>query len=151
MRGARISLLIVLLAWSQVADAALRCTISATNMDFGLYSPLDVGAHTITSTVTAVCRGGRGPLRFQLSPGFSGDASARFLVNAGSILNYNIYVDTARTQIWGDGTGGTSEALRIQSRNGRMVHDVTAYGSIPPGQNAAPGIYTDNIIITVIF
>jgi len=151
VRGARLLSCAVLLLVSNGAHAALKCTISATDMDFGLYSPLNPAPHNITSTVTAICRGGLGLLRFRLSPGNSGDATNRQLVSAGGALNYNIYTNTARTQIWGDGAGGTSEVFRIQFRRGRTTHNVTAYGSIPGGQNAATGIYTDNIVITVIF
>ncbi len=133
------------------ADAVLRCKVSATPINFGVYLPLDPSPLDSVGTVTALCQGGLGIIRFHLSPGNSGDAANRFLVNGAYPLSYNIFVDPARTRIWGDGTGGTSEAVREQTRRGRMRHEVTAYGRIPTRQNAAPGPYVDDIVVTVIF
>lgn len=43
-----------------------------------------------------------------LSTGISGTYAARTMVSGPNTLTYNMYVDTARTQIWGDGSPGTS-------------------------------------------
>jgi spore coat protein U-like protein len=148
---ARTALLLVLALAAGTADAALRCRVSTVPMDFGVYSPLDASPLDTVGTVSARCQGGTGLIRFHLSPGNSGDAGARLLFNGTSQLPYNIYLDAPRTRIWGDGTGGTSEALRIQTRRGRTEHSVTAYGRIPAGQDAAAGAYSDDIVVTVIF
>jgi spore coat protein U-like protein len=148
---ARTATVLALVLATGTADAALRCRVSTVPMDFGVYSPLAASPLDGIGTVTARCQGGTGVIRFHLSPGNSGNAGGRLLINGTSQLPYNIYVDAPRTRIWGDGTGGTSEAVRIQTRRGRTEHDVTAYGRIPPGQDATPGAYSDDIVVTVIF
>src|SRR6266487_1298814 len=50
----------------------------------------------------------------------------RKMVNAGTLLNYNLYTDAARTTVWGDGTGGTVTVSG--SSNGSTTH--TVYGRI---------------------
>lgn len=144
-------LAIVLGGAAGTAQAALRCKVTATSLDFGIYSPLDDAPTDSAGTVTARCQGGLGIIRFQLGPGSSGDPAARLLQGIGSALGYNIYLNPARTRVWGDGSGGSFEAVRQQTRRGRMEHDVTAYGRIAPGQNAAPGMYADDIVVTVLF
>ncbi len=148
---ARVLALLCLLLMAGTANAALRCRINTVPMDFGAYSPLAAAPNDTIGTVTARCQGGTGLITFHLSPGNSGDAGARLLFNGPSQLPYNIYMDAPRTRIWGDGTGGTSEASRIQNRRGRMEHSVTAYGRIPAGQDATVGLYSDDIVVTVIF
>jgi spore coat protein U-like protein len=148
---ARVLALLVLLSVTGTADAALRCRVNTVPMAFGVYSPLAAGPLDTTGTVTARCQGGTGLIRFQLSAGNSGNAGARLLFNGSTQLPYNIYLDAPRTRIWGDGSGGTSDAVRIQTRRGRTEHSVTAYGRIPAGQDATVGLYSDDIVVTVIF
>jgi spore coat protein U-like protein len=147
----RILALLLLVLGADAAHAALKCKVAATSLDFGLYSPLAAGPLDTAGTVTAQCQGGLGIVRFQLSAGSSGDGTNRLMQGPGGTLGYNIYLNSARTEIWGDGSAGTREALRQQTRRGRMEHEVTAYGRMPPGQDAAPGFYTDDIVVTVIF
>jgi spore coat protein U-like protein len=147
----RVLALLLLAFGADAAHAALRCKVAATSLDFGLYSPLAAGPLDTAGTVTAQCQGGLGFIRFQLSAGSSGDAASRLMQGPPGTLDYNIYLNSARTEIWGDGSAGTREAIRQQTRRGRMEHTVTAYGRMPPGQNAAPGFYTDDIVVTVIF
>lgn len=67
-------------------------------------------------------------------------------------LSYNLYTNSSRTTIWGDGTGGTS----IISRNfilgllGSITLTNNVYGRLPAGQTtAAVGSYGDTITVTV--
>jgi spore coat protein U-like protein len=131
--------------------AALNCKVGVTSMDFGVYSGLAAAPTESTGTVTARCQGGRGIIRFQLSPGHSGDAANRYMMSPTDALRYDICTNPARTQIWGDGNGGTYEVFREQTRRGRQIHTVTAYGRIFTGQGVAPGLYSDDIVVTVIF
>jgi len=64
-------------------------------------------------------------------------------------LNYNLFLDAGLTQIWGDGTGGTS-FYSATALNGVRV-TVTVFGSIPAGQETRVGTYTDAIRATINF
>ena len=62
-------------------------------------------------------------------------------------LLYNLYRDTARTEIWGNGSGNTFTYLRNVNRNKPRAE--TVYGRIPPLQNVSAGSYTDTLTVTI--
>jgi spore coat protein U-like protein len=72
----------------------------------------------------------------------------RLMRNGASQFSYNLFLDAARTTIWGDGTGGT---LRYGATNPPNVIDLTIYGRIPALQDLPLGSYTDTIVVTVNF
>jgi spore coat protein U-like protein len=67
-------------------------------------------------------------------------------------LAYQLYVDAARTQIWGDGTSGTSPitgTLTVAS-NGSVTQSFYVYGRVAGGQNSAEaGSYLDTLVVTL--
>jgi spore coat protein U-like protein len=68
-------------------------------------------------------------------------------------LSYNLYLNTAHTQIWGDGTRGTSTistTLTVTRRRPAQARQ-TVYGMIPSGQDVAAGSYSDTIVVTVSY
>ena len=75
----------------------------------------------------------------------------REMKSGASLLRYNVYSDSARTQIWGNGTGGSStvsDRFTISSSPTRRVY--TIYGRIPNGQQLAQvGSYLDSISVLV--
>ena len=71
------------------------------------------------------------------------------MVSGAEKLNYNLYLDAARTSTWGDATAATSWFMESNA-TGKPV-TLTVFGRIPPGQDVAAGIYTDTIIVTIQF
>jgi spore coat protein U-like protein len=70
----------------------------------------------------------------------------------GGVLNYNLYVDPARTLVWGDGTGATATVSGVREVKGRPVFfDYAVYGRVFADQAPPPGSYTDTILVTVLF
>jgi len=72
--------------------------------------------------------------------------------SAGSdVLNYNIYTDPARTTVFGDGTGGTSDIRprRPPGPPANWSQTIITYGRIPPGQDVTVGTYSDTLSVTV--
>ncbi len=65
-------------------------------------------------------------------------------------LNYNLYLDAARTTIWGDGTGGTQVYSNANPPNNTNV-TVTIYGRIPASQDVSAGSYTNTVTATINF
>lgn len=134
--------------------AAVSCTISATAVAFGNY---DVYAATPTNSngsVTYHCLGypsppGSGPVTIFLNKGSSATFTPRFMHNGANHLNYNLYLDAGLTQIWGDGTGGTTFYSATAINDSRVT--VTVFGSIPAAQDAHVGAYTDTIKATINF
>lgn len=150
-------LILCLLGFAVPAQAS--CTVSSPTLPFGVYDPLAVTPLDMTATLTVTCGGIGGLLgvlvsyTVSASTGNSGSFASRHLVNATETLNYNVFLNAARTQIWGDGTGGTFliSGSMLLSLLISQTHTHTLYGRIPAGQNPAWGNYSDTLILTVTF
>jgi len=70
---------------------------------------------------------------------------------AGQMLNYNLYLDTARVLVWGDGTGATQIVSGTAGGAANLPLDMPIYGRIASGQFGSVGVYNDQITVTVIW
>jgi spore coat protein U-like protein len=71
---------------------------------------------------------------------------------ATATLDYQLYVNTARTTVWGDGTGGTATVQDGYLLGvGSETRSYPVLGRIPGGQNVPVGSYADSIVVTVDF
>ena len=132
---------------------ARACTISSAGVAFGAYDPQSAGAEDSAGTVRADCHPSVSAPIVALSTGQSGTFAARTMTSGPYTLSYNIYSDSGRTIIWGDGTGG---AVTVTMTGGSVSGGVrrftgTMYGRIPAGQNVGAGSYLDTIILTITF
>src|SRR5207248_337340 len=131
------AILICALAVSSAARAATTCTIDATTaVDFNTYDYTSATPNDSTGTITCTCRGAGGLFgggaAVTLSQGSSGTYSQRTMLSGANVLAYNLYVDAARTQVWGDFTGGTSGQFAAPRTPNQQL---SIYGRIPTGQN----------------
>ncbi len=141
------------------AFAAITCTFSSVpGVAFGLYDDSSSAATDITSYVDVLCSRNGGPpnVTLEVSIGNSantGQISTRALKNAASavLLNYNLYRDTARSQVWGATPGvdtGSTTLTGISNSSSRSTR-INIYGRITALQNATVGNYADALSITV--
>jgi len=144
------TLLLLTMLWLPKASGD-NCNVSATNLAFGSFSPLTGSTVDSTGTITVTCNKAI-PYTIGLSPGGSGTYSPRSMTNGGNQLAYNLYSDAGYSQVWGNGTGGSSLVsgsipLRFDFTN----H--TVYGRIPLStqRSAVVGSYSDSIIVTVTY
>ncbi len=153
-------LLIGLLFGSRAqAAATANCTVMASPVAFGVYNPLSTVGTASTGTLKIVCTAsGSGTITVTVeatfSTGLSGNYATRTMLSGSNTLNYNIYWDTAHTQIMGNGTGGSYSGyagpITIIAGNFAQVNG-TMYGYIPPLQDAVPGAYTDVLTLTITY
>lgn len=132
---------------------AVACTITAPGIAFGAYDPRSAAPDNGTGTITAVCPTSVTAPVVQLSPGTSGTFTARRMVSGAWALNYNLYSDSARTAVWGDGTGGTA-AVTLSGGvviRGQQRFTRTVYGRIAARQNVGAGSYGDTVFMTIVF
>jgi len=122
------------------------CSLSGTTLNFGTYSsgqqtPLDAeGDITYTSCP-------EGLLTIALDGGGGGNVNARRLsAGNGDTLAYQLYRNSARSQIWG--TGSEAQQINLLAPNSGTV---TVYGRIPGGAEVRAGAYTDTVNITMTF
>lgn len=145
---------------SACVNAAMDCSVSTSGVGFGEYDPLlatpDDSSANVAVTCTRVILVDPFNISYtlSLSRGSSGTYSPRRM-NAGTArLDYNLYRDAARAQVWGDGTNatgtvaGTASFVWFQTS---QTNNHTVYGRVPGQQNAMPGAFTDTIILTITF
>ena len=149
MRLAAPALLVAVLACPGMASAVV-CHVRATPVNFGTYSPGDPAPLDVTGEVEVRCQGTAGSFATTLATGNSGTFAQRQMVSGTSVLLYNLFVDAARTLVWGDGTGG-SQRVGGLPRPGRLVFNFPVYGRVFARQGVGTGMYTDDILVTVEF
>jgi len=129
---------------------AHNCSVNASALDFGIYDTESPAPLDVTGNIQARCSGNVFFAVIRLSPGSSGDALNREMVSTNGVLAYNLFTNSSRTRIWGDGTGGTGLVWRIPF-GGQRRWDIPVYGRVFAGQDPWPGSYADNIVVTVTF
>jgi spore coat protein U-like protein len=139
-----------LLSASSASAQSPSCTISVTSVAFGNYNVFTTTADDSTGTITYRCNSTAANISISLSDGSSSTFSPRTLRKGSEILQYNLYRNAARTQIWGDGTGGTSVYTRANPPNNSNVN-LTIYGRIPAQQDVSAGSYTDTVSAVINF
>ena len=133
------------------ATVPTSCTISSTPMSFGNYSSGSATVVTSTSTLSANCAL-LTSYTISLSKGAASSFSPRTMTMSSGgttyMLDYNLYTTVTDTNIWGDGTSGTSTVSGVGTG---LTQSITVYGSIPAGQSVAVGSYSDSIVATITF
>ena len=130
-------------AWGQ------ECSVSAIPVSFGQYISLDASSVYSQGSIRVTCSIGTGfVVRLDAGENSGGNFFPRRLrsTTAGMELDYNLFRDSAHTQVWGDGTSSTY----IGSRVGTGLDDhLTVYGMLFGAQNVSGGLYRDSISVTV--
>jgi spore coat protein U-like protein len=136
------------------ASAVAVCSVSSTGEAFGTYDTLTAANKDVVGTISVTCTGTIGdPVNYSiaLSPG-AGSFGARTMQAGAAQLSYNLYSDGALTQIWGDGTGGTSTVSDSYSLAAASVtRQYTVYGRIPGQNGPVAGSYADTLVITLTY
>jgi spore coat protein U-like protein len=141
------------MALSTAASAA--CDVGVTSLPFGAYNPANASPTDASGTVTVTCTALVAiglSWTITMSTGTSGSYSPRVLTNGASTLSYNIYTNSTRTTVWGDGTASTSavsDSTLLQI--GTNVRSYTMYGRIPALQDVRAGAYSDAIVVTITY
>jgi spore coat protein U-like protein len=127
--------------------------VSATNLAFGIYSPGSPSPTDSNSTVNVSCANANDRLpsfTVSLSGGGAGSFNPRKMSFGTALLSYNMYTTSAYTNIWGDGTSGTSTQSYNANQNQNQI-SFTDYGQVPSTQFVTAGNYTDSITVTVTY
>ncbi len=152
----------MLCAFAGTAHAVADCSIAAVSVNFGTYDPFATSPDDSVGTVTLTCRhvsGGAERINYtvMLANGLYGTSPTTRRMGAGTgRLGYNVFRDPARTQVWGNGTGGTviaSGSMTVGPGVGNGTQTVThsVYGRIPQLQDAVPGTYNDTMVLTLTY
>src|SRR5262245_12966363 len=125
-------------------------------MGFGAYNDSSaVDTDTATSVVVRCTRllgTNNANVVLQLGPSArSGTIATRQMASGANRMNYNLYRDAGRTQIWGQTSGVDTVTLNTGNISNGGSNDVTftIFGRIPALQNVAAGAYSDSVQMTV--
>ena len=132
---------------------AINCRVTLVAMNFGIYTPLTTTHVDVMGQIDLRCQAQSGSFTVTISAGTSGDHTARTMLSATSdILNYNLYRDASRTQIWGDGSPPTFVVSGVRPNRGRpTTYNYPIYGRVFANQAPNAGIYNDDPLVTVLF
>lgn len=154
MHAMSLAVAIVAFAASPVpARAQLVCSVSSTGVQFGPYVASSRVPDQATGSITVTCPGSSAA-RVAYSIGLvgtSGPAAAQEMRSAAHRLIYQLYRDPARSEPWTDVAGETVSFAANLAAGRASVEHFTVYGRIPPGQEAPPGTYQDQIVVTLTY
>lgn len=135
------------LAIINVAQA--NCLFNVGNLGFGNYqSPYQYTDVLSSSLISLSCDSYStgNTLTIKMYQGQS-PTFDRYLSSGKEQLYYNLYLDSSRSSVWGDGTNGTVVYnTTIQTKN-----DINIFSKVYKNQNVAPGNYQDNIVFEMNF
>lgn len=135
---------------------ALSCAAAVPTLAFGTYNVFAASPLNSGGTVTVTCSSLLSifvSFDVTLSAGSSGDHSARRMTSGAATLAYQVYVDSARSRVWGSGSQNSSQFTGGYLLN-VLFPVVTAfdfYAQVPARQNVSPGLYTDVLTVTVTY
>ncbi len=131
---------------------AITCSFTSTTaVVFGNYDVFSAANDDSIGSINYSCQGvGNNVIIIYLNQGNAISTFNRYMLSGASRLRYNLYLDSARTQVWGNGTSRTNIYGPFNPPNKTNV-TVSVYGRIVAQQDAAVGSYSDYVVATVNF
>ena len=131
------------------ADAA--CSINTTAVNFATHNVFSATPDDATGQIRFRCTGSPPPLvTIHLDKGGAPSFTPREMRRGSEILGYNLYLDSTRTTIWGDGTSGTAVYSSANPPNNSNV-SLPIYGRVGAAQDVSAGTYSDTVLATINF
>jgi len=125
-----------------------NCAInSASTLDFGTQGVLSANIDQ-TSTIQVTCTNTTAyNIGLSAGTGAGATVATRKMTSGGNTIDYSLYRDAARTQVWGTTIG--TDTVSATGNGAAQPH--TVYGRVPPQTTPAPATYTDTITVTVTY
>lgn len=126
------------------------CVVSGGNLAFGNYDPTAAANVDQVGSFEVACTKGSTGVTIGLGLGANAAASQRRMTNSTDFLNYEIYKEAARTNVWGN-AGAALVSYTPVTTSAAQTFQV--FGRIPAAQ-VTVGVgatYTDTVVITVTF
>ena len=132
------------------ATVTANCTVSTSAISFGNVNPISGSNVDASGGITVTCTNGTAwTAAAGVGSGTGASFASRKMSSGGNSLAYNIYTDSGRTSVWGDGTGSTAT---LGNTGSGAAQSVTVYGRVGSGQTAVPpGSYADTVAVTVTY
>jgi spore coat protein U-like protein len=127
------------------------CSLTSTSIAFGNYDVFSPAPLDTLGQIVFRCSNNDRNVSISLDKGGAASFSSRRMLNGSNSLSYNLYMDAARTVIWGDGTSGTQNLFVQNPQPNNQDISVPIYGRIPSGQGAPVGAYINTLTATINF
>ncbi|WP_277185217.1 spore coat U domain-containing protein [Caballeronia sp. BR00000012568055] len=146
----RVLLLVILICGGFAANNAHAqlCSATSTGLAFGSFSPISTAA-TVSGTIAIKCTGllAKARVCISIGPGVGQTSySPRYMTSGTNTLQYNLYTDSAGTNIVGSTlapAGFPAAAFDLPVTAGKIDTTVTVYGKLmSPQTGAVPGSYS---------
>lgn len=120
------------------------CTLSVSPLDFGSQGMLRSYVDGTSSVQTACTLGTAYTVTFGAGNGPGATATQRYMTSGTNTLAYNIYTDVARSTVWSttQGVHGTGTGATV---------NVPVYARIPAQSSPPPGVYHDQVVVTIAY
>lgn len=124
------------------------CSITATNLAFGSAGLITANIDQ-TTTLSVLCTPSTAyNVGLDAGSTASSTTAARLLAGpSSSTIGFQLYRDSARTQVWGVTVGTDTQSATATG----LAQAITVYGRVPPQAAPAAGAYTSTITATVTF
>jgi spore coat protein U-like protein len=125
-----------------------ECAVSVSDLAFGNYSVPAGTAVDGSTPLIVTCSGGTSyEIALNAGTGSGASIAIRKMTSGSNTLNYTLYRDAPRTQLWGQ----TAAADTVSGTGTGSVQSISIFGRIVASQAAAAGSYIDTITVTVTF
>ncbi len=141
------------------ANVLAFCQIDANNLAFGDIQLQNDAPTNAQSNLNVSCTRTT-PYTVALSAGANAegnDVTNRAMVatvgGTTERLGYQLYLDAARSNVWGDGSG-TNSSVKTGTGAGLLLaqpQTLVVYGQVAGEQDVPPGNYTDTVTATVTY
>lgn len=122
------------------------CNVGNGTLNFGTYSPISGSLVDASTTFQLTCTKGTSAT-IALGQG-ANYSSGRRMSSGTEFLTYELYKESARTNVWGDSIGTTVSVVASSS----AAQTISVYGRVAASQTTVGvGTYTDSVLITVTF
>lgn len=128
------------------ADVLATCDVTANDLEFGDYNPIDASHLDAQTTLSVTCTSGTGyHVAMSLGDGSGASMATRYMTYNSDQLSYTLYQNSQRTTLWGVPGG----ANRLAGTGDGMPDTIDVFGRIQMQQAVPAGHYTDTITVTV--
>ncbi|HEY9552644.1 Csu type fimbrial protein [Allosphingosinicella sp.] len=133
------------------ATVTSNCNVSAGTVAFGDVDVTTGAAVDGTGTISVTCTSGTAwSAAADAGAGTGASLATRKMANGANLLNYALYTDSARTNIWGDAADAST--VKVTGTGTGSAQSTTIYGSVLASQTSLPaGAYTDTVTVTVSY
>ena len=125
------------------ASIVANCLLETADLDFGTAGII---LHNIDADtdLDVTCTPGTG-YSIAIDGGGAHDPDNRVLRSGSNTVGYGLYSNPSRTAPW-----GTAPGTVVDGNGNGAAQQLGVYGRIPP-QPAAPGAYTDTVVVTITY